>query len=685
MRRFRLQYSLKTFLLFSALLAFPLGFLAWPFRLWYAEQRAIEQILSQGGAVYDQSQSLKSWDWQALWYGKPGRRFEVRFSGPELAQADLSALPRLAGLRGLTLNDSPLPPGALPILAELTRLERLDVNRTDLDDQGLVAMRDLTDLKPLELYGTKVTEGGLVHLARLQQLELLEIGHLQLTNQGLSRLAPLTRLYGRLRLGDWVTDAGMPGLAGMTQLTDLDLGMTHVTDQGLAALAGMHDLRRLNLNRNVGDAGLAHLKNLTDLASLSAGSPQTTNAGLASLARMTKLQDLRLRQSFVDGAGLAHLVGMQDLRVLDLSQCPVDDDAVVQLVRQHPRLERLDLGYTRVTGTALPAIAQLKNLRHLNLSRTPVTVAALKTLGPDSPITWLDLYGTRVGDDLVEILASIPNLQILEVYDAPRLTAGGIGLLKGRVPNLKYDASRVSALTAAVANPPIPRVEDRRAEVSGPQFDAAALQAFQLPAEVDTLRISYTWGSDEDVRSVARFPQIEQLSVWSNGLTDAALGRLHEFPRLRHFDLSHEWIGRAGIEEIARQTSLESLMLRDLPILDADLAPLARLHQLRELRLSGNWLRGAFLANLENSPIVVLQIDCPNLDERNLEHLAKMPALDSVYLSHCPITDVGAKALSRLVPVRVLRVDGSLLTDAAREELRRRVPGVVFADEDASP
>jgi hypothetical protein len=111
MRRFRLQYSLKTFLLLSALLAFPLGFFAWPFRLWYAEQRAIEQILSQGGAVYDQSQSLKSWDWQALWYRKPGRRFEVRFSGPELAQADLSALPRLAGLRGLTLNDSALPPG----------------------------------------------------------------------------------------------------------------------------------------------------------------------------------------------------------------------------------------------------------------------------------------------------------------------------------------------------------------------------------------------------------------------------------------------------------------------------------------------------------------------------------------------------------------------------------------------
>jgi Leucine-rich repeat (LRR) protein len=421
------------------------------------------------------------------------------------------------------------------------------------------------------------------------------------------------------------------------------------------------------------------------LVSLSAGSPQTTDAGLASLAGMTKLQELRLRQSFVDGSGIAHLAGLQDLRVLDLSQCPVDDDAVVQLVRQHPRLEQLDLGYTRVTGAALPAIAQLKHLRRLNLSRTPVTVAELKTLGPDSPITGLDLYGTRVGDDLVEILDGIPNLQILDVYDAPRLTAVGIGELKRRVPNLHYDASRVSALTAAVADPPVPRVEDRRAEVSGPQFDAAALQAFPLPAEVDTLRISYTWGSDEDVRSLARFPQIEQLSVWSNGLTDAAHGRLHEFPRLRHFDLSHEWIGRAGIQEIARQTSLERLSLQDLPIIDADLAPLARLPQLRELRLSGTWLRGAFLADLENSPLELLQMDCQNLDDRNLEHLAKMRALDSIYLSHCPLTDVGAKALGKLGPVRVLRIDGSRLSDPAREELRRRVPGVVFADEDAPP
>ena len=111
---------------------------------------------------------------------------------------------RLGGPR--TTNATLVP------LKDLTRIERLDLDHSQVPDDGLVHVEGLTRLKRLHLSVTRITDAGLVHLAGLTSLELLDLSR--------------TR----------VTDAGLVHLAGLTNLKVVDLSGTKITDDGVNAL-----------------------------------------------------------------------------------------------------------------------------------------------------------------------------------------------------------------------------------------------------------------------------------------------------------------------------------------------------------------------------------------------------------------------------------------------------------------
>ena len=66
------------------------------------------------------------------------------------------------------------------------------------------------------------------------------------------------------------------------------------------------ELRMTSPAGGVGDAGLGHLKGLTDLRMLNLGQSQIGDAGLAHLKGMAELQTLIIDRTKVSDAGLAH-------------------------------------------------------------------------------------------------------------------------------------------------------------------------------------------------------------------------------------------------------------------------------------------------------------------------------------------------------------------------------------------
>jgi hypothetical protein len=134
----------------------------------------------------------------------------------EVVPPSFAAVAHLAPrLRDLSVFiDDNLNDNELPVIAQLTALERLslagnmipeDGDSSLLDDQALAAIADLPVLEALSLLGGSYTESGLQQLTRLPRLQHLHIEREDLTApmfQFAASMRALTRLTGLDEFGD---------------------------------------------------------------------------------------------------------------------------------------------------------------------------------------------------------------------------------------------------------------------------------------------------------------------------------------------------------------------------------------------------------------------------------------------------------------------------------------------------
>jgi hypothetical protein len=136
-----------------------------------------------------------------------------------------------------------------------------------------------------------------------------------------------------------VTDATLAGLKDLTQLRALDFWGPEVSEKGLANLAKLTRLESLRINvPKVTDAGLAHLANLTELREANliladelGGWDNVSDKALVHFRRMTKLRHLFLTGMKVEGDGLKHFKGMDDLEEIQFRHGHWNNEAVTHL------------------------------------------------------------------------------------------------------------------------------------------------------------------------------------------------------------------------------------------------------------------------------------------------------------------------------------------------------------------
>ena len=127
-------------------------------------------------------------------------------------------------------------------------------------------------------------------LSELANLQTLELNTTQVTNQGLKELVRLNNLR-TLDLGfAKVTDAGLRDLALLKNLQELDLPRTQVTDAGMKELVGLENLRLLNVRASkVTDAGLKVVAQLKNLRALKPGIRQNNRRRVEELGTAQEL------------------------------------------------------------------------------------------------------------------------------------------------------------------------------------------------------------------------------------------------------------------------------------------------------------------------------------------------------------------------------------------------------------
>ena len=184
----------------------------------------------------------------------------------DVTDAGLEHVQDLTNLKRLNLSGTAITDAGLAHLSGLAALEELDlsgslIRRGAIDGSGLSHVKDLSKLRRLSLYNTLVEDAGLARLEGLTSLEALNLGDTWITADGLTRLQSLNGLRElRLAYCDAIDDSSLEALPKLPQLEDLDLTFCRITDAAAERLASIAKLRRLVLTgTRVTESGQAQL------------------------------------------------------------------------------------------------------------------------------------------------------------------------------------------------------------------------------------------------------------------------------------------------------------------------------------------------------------------------------------------------------------------------------------------
>jgi hypothetical protein len=164
-------------ILLSSLAALMLLLGGWWLRSWWLEREfaaTVAMIEAKGGRVRidrvppDWAARLSSWLGNDN-LSKLGPPYICVFMDrTHVTRDDLSRIARHTNARYLSLNDATgVDDQALEAIAELTTLETLSLNRTEVTDRGLHALERMHGLSYLQLKDTAITDEGVAYLCDL--------------------------------------------------------------------------------------------------------------------------------------------------------------------------------------------------------------------------------------------------------------------------------------------------------------------------------------------------------------------------------------------------------------------------------------------------------------------------------------------------------------------------------------
>jgi Leucine-rich repeat (LRR) protein len=287
------QYSIRSMLIFTAIIAIAGGWMAQRIR----EAAQQEQALGLcGQGIWKETDNLTPSCLRHLFGGhfflELNDAFECDYCESNATDADLEYVKRFKRLRKLTIRGNPaITDAALERLKDLKQLTHLYLLETNITDAGMKQIEAFDNLQELWLCNTRVTGAGLKYLAGLKQLRSLRFEKGAITDEGLDAIKKLTQLEGLSIENAGITDARLDFLDGMKKLRVLDLSENRITDSGLQNFQEMKQLKALYLyNTNITDAGLKHLSEYDNLKTLGLLGTKVTDAGLKYLSKMTQLE-----------------------------------------------------------------------------------------------------------------------------------------------------------------------------------------------------------------------------------------------------------------------------------------------------------------------------------------------------------------------------------------------------------
>jgi hypothetical protein len=422
-------------------------------------------------------------EWDAIVAALVEHRITGLDANGEMTDAMLERVAAVESLTHLSLGGSrQLSDDGLHHLARMPQLESLDLSEYPggrLTDRGLEVLRHLPRLRRFEMTWQRgVTDAGVLNLRHCDALEHVNVMGTPTGDGLVGALRGKPRLRA-LRTGRLLTDAGLRGLHDIPLLRQAatspptgasggahGTGVTLLidgpfTNDGLASLAGLAGVQELDLFWHcpaITSAGFAHLAGLPNLLALGADGPLTDDEAMRHYASLPSLRSLRAQGSAATDDGYEALSASMTLETFWGRECPHLTSRGFVAFGRMARLRGLAVSCSQVDDRALatlpdfPRLAELtpidvgdEGFRHIGRCRrltrltcmycrdtTDVATAYIT----DLPLTYYYAGLTRITDRSLELLAGMPTLEQVDLYECEHVTDAGIAHL-ARLPRLR--------------------------------------------------------------------------------------------------------------------------------------------------------------------------------------------------------------------------------------------------------
>lgn len=298
-------------------------------------------------------------------------------------------------LETLNLEGCRFDPCVLSELQPLTKLQRINLSHSTLEDQDLEMLLNChTSLKSLNLsYCKKVTDEGLKRLASHKNLKTLVLRDIAVSPETLMLFSHVTKFH----LSD-IKSFSNEHLRAIGTLTCLE------------CLKISSGFSRYNSHYTVSDDGIRHLVNLSKLTSLDISRNSFKDAALVHVAQLAHLTSLNISFSDYEDEGIKHLAPLVKLTTFNAKNCRYSEH-VLEVVKQFSNLRTLSLSL-KFTKEAALALANLTHLRVLRLEgvnyfdSVNIDTSNFLALKPLTELTELDLSYCTIDDEGLKIIAT---------------------------------------------------------------------------------------------------------------------------------------------------------------------------------------------------------------------------------------------------------------------------------------
>lgn len=194
---------------------------------------------------------------------------------------------------------------------------------------------------------------------------------------------------------------------------------SRVTDVALKNLFGLRHLRSLHLIAadQLSAAGLDVLRSLPALQHLRLESMTLTNEAVARLVGMPDLRVLELRATSISDAGIDRLRALKRLRGLHFVFRPASD-AMLESLSKMEHLRELTIRGSELRDEGLAKLASLTKLEKLDVGWNLLTGAGFKPFSA-SKLQFLIVQANSLTDDSLKLISRLKDLRILWVDDTP--------------------------------------------------------------------------------------------------------------------------------------------------------------------------------------------------------------------------------------------------------------------------